>query len=425
MRENLVIFILLALLIATSGSVASSPGVQFTTSFESTTIGVTNSVDKISLDIEDADMTTRYIDDEEPVSLDVSVTNVNESKTINRQYDYEVPENGKISVNRNIKLNEFDSTDFPLDRRTELDIEFAVNHPSFEEQVRKNTVSIVEGVDNTSCDTIKQTDSDATSGVYTIDPDGDGGVSGFEVYCEMNEDGGGWIKLETGGYMTQQDGDQWGCGSRNNFFIVNEGSDWSEANNNYYGYDGRNPWPFGEVNQFSSENDFCSGDNIDQFGFKINDLGVDTKYTRRPTDWTKMDVDYYTVGGGVGKLSEAQENAIRDQITQISEETEMMAITADDDSCTYNGEVQVALDDGTTELLTTWTTSTEDTEWGKFHTGSTDTTTGDSVGGDNHLRELSAEKVLPPMVGFYNGADCSGPSVHIDWGYEKGYILVK
>lgn len=34
-----------------------------------------------------------------------------------------------------------------------------------------------------------------TSGVYTIDPDGDGGLAAFTVYCEMNVAGGGWTLL--------------------------------------------------------------------------------------------------------------------------------------------------------------------------------------------------------------------------------------
>ena len=32
-------------------------------------------------------------------------------------------------------------------------------------------------------------DGDTGTGIYTIDPEGDG--SGFDVYCEMTSDGGG------------------------------------------------------------------------------------------------------------------------------------------------------------------------------------------------------------------------------------------
>jgi len=43
-----------------------------------------------------------------------------------------------------------------------------------------------------SCNAIKQGDPDAASGVYTIDPDGDGPVVAFKAYCEMMAEGGGW-----------------------------------------------------------------------------------------------------------------------------------------------------------------------------------------------------------------------------------------
>ena len=43
-----------------------------------------------------------------------------------------------------------------------------------------------------SCVDILNADPLATNGVYTIDPDGVGGIDPFEAYCDMNFDGGGW-----------------------------------------------------------------------------------------------------------------------------------------------------------------------------------------------------------------------------------------
>ncbi|MFO0756540.1 MAG: fibrinogen-like YCDxxxxGGGW domain-containing protein [Byssovorax sp.] len=43
-----------------------------------------------------------------------------------------------------------------------------------------------------SCLAIKQTNPAATTGTYTIDPDGAGAVAPFQAYCEMAVDGGGW-----------------------------------------------------------------------------------------------------------------------------------------------------------------------------------------------------------------------------------------
>ena len=44
-----------------------------------------------------------------------------------------------------------------------------------------------------SCLTIKEADYAAPSGVYTVDLDGEGTGEPFNVYCEMNAQGGGWM----------------------------------------------------------------------------------------------------------------------------------------------------------------------------------------------------------------------------------------
>ncbi|MCA9661315.1 MAG: hypothetical protein KC486_23450 [Myxococcales bacterium] len=43
-----------------------------------------------------------------------------------------------------------------------------------------------------TCAEILDLDAEAASGVYVIDPDGDGGVDPFPVSCDMDTDGGGW-----------------------------------------------------------------------------------------------------------------------------------------------------------------------------------------------------------------------------------------
>ena len=48
------------------------------------------------------------------------------------------------------------------------------------------------GVD---CQDILTSGMGTQSGVYSIDPDGSGGADPFEVYCDMNTDGGGWMRI--------------------------------------------------------------------------------------------------------------------------------------------------------------------------------------------------------------------------------------
>jgi hypothetical protein len=43
-----------------------------------------------------------------------------------------------------------------------------------------------------SCKEIKDANPEAVDGIYTIDPDGGGGMDSFDCYCDMTTDGGGW-----------------------------------------------------------------------------------------------------------------------------------------------------------------------------------------------------------------------------------------
>lgn len=47
----------------------------------------------------------------------------------------------------------------------------------------------------TNCNSILLAGKSTGDGTYTIDPDGAGGISPFDVYCDMTTDGGGWTKI--------------------------------------------------------------------------------------------------------------------------------------------------------------------------------------------------------------------------------------
>ena len=50
--------------------------------------------------------------------------------------------------------------------------------------------SVVKVITPKSCSSLKSGRSGSSSGNYTIDPDGKGGVEPFSVYCDMSDKGG-------------------------------------------------------------------------------------------------------------------------------------------------------------------------------------------------------------------------------------------
>ncbi len=71
-----------------------------------------------------------------------------------------------------------------------------VEDPARVGSVRIDSVKSLSGfvleITYKSCKEILENNPNATDGIYTIDPDGDGGSDPFDCNCDMTTDGGGW-----------------------------------------------------------------------------------------------------------------------------------------------------------------------------------------------------------------------------------------
>ena len=95
------------------------------------------------------------------------------------------------------KISQAKKGDFAVLRSSKGFIRYIFDGSSFvvlnDQSDTKNVPMIINNkVENKSCKTILETGGSYGNGVYTIDPDGEGGIAPFRVYCDMSSDGGGW-----------------------------------------------------------------------------------------------------------------------------------------------------------------------------------------------------------------------------------------
>lgn len=254
------------------------------------------------------------------------------------------------------------------------------------------------------------TEVSSGSGTYTIDPDGAGGVKPFDVYCEMSENGGGWIKLSVGDV---EDSSCNAASEADNAVYVDKRSsnsgEWSTTFDNYLDRDPDN---------------FC----LDQGNIDDQTSGLNNN------QFYRKDIDYVRGTDQSAQYTEAQENALREQMTALSHTTEIWAHSYDDDhdkggSCDdNNGEIRLyAGDGGQWWQPTYWQVDSGTQGWTVGYPRSRhrlpDGRDNGQIGQHNNLPDTQYK--MPAEVSGYNGCSGSGGSTSIAFGYEKSYLLIK
>lgn len=130
---------------------------------------------------------------DQPVSVKFTVTTDSTTTTYTETQEYNAETEKSITNNQLvIEAENLNSNAFPVSGESTVGtVSVEVNHPDVDTQISTKQFTISRNVDNTNCRTILQSNSDATSGSYTINPNGDP----RQVYCDMTTDGGGWTRI--------------------------------------------------------------------------------------------------------------------------------------------------------------------------------------------------------------------------------------
>ena len=236
----------------------------------------------------------------------------------------------------------------------------------------------------------------AITGPYFIDPDGAGDIEPLPVTCDMDADGGGWMRLKL---------------NHSNQLLVAE-------------YMASNPWKK------------CADDAAKFFDW-ISESQVTADYSPNITYVKEIPVTFLNPGTDV-EYSPEQMAVLRGLVTQLSQTTRMVAVTADDDGYSYqdnqNGghEVYVMGTPGQWDVLSPGTNQEcgNSSDWphggsqSAFYLWSTDAaqsqvsgTTGIS---SDDLGALPQANILPLQVRLvvYTGGG-------VAFGWEKQEFLTK
>lgn len=384
------------LLIAFTMTVAMTVGPFFTDTLKSTQQGTTEKANKVSttanLRLQIRSVNYNYSSEE----LAVTVQNAGE--------EYE----SNISVaafGDNTYQKEFDQD---LARREikvfNLDTD---NHPSIEDvEISLTDYPVTaseefEGYQHT-CQEIKDENPGASSKVYTIDPDGVGGASQFSVYCEMNENGGGWMLLRP------FEKDPRNTNTPNMFAIEHACNNGIEDGSGSVGtVTGGYGDPFTHYDSVGSDSEFNTEEPLDwndPCGDSDNEGNLTVKIGYRAANNT---------------LDEDQINAIRNRISNLSNTTQQSITTTDVDDLEPEHDIWLNSTDGSVKKITPEASSndadyrwTDDNVWLECDNGC------NNIHGTDSLEN---KFILPDKVTGYNRNRGGG----VAWWYHKPHALVK
>lgn len=253
-----------------------------------------------------------------------------------------------------------------------------------------------------TCQDVLDETPGASSRVYTVDPDGIGGAEPFPVYCEMSENGGGWMLLRP--YEKNPR-------NRNtpNMFAM------EHACNN-------------GIEDGSGSVGAVTGGYGDPFTH-YDSVGSDSEFnTEEPLDWNDPCGDSDNAGNltqeigykaANSTLSSDQLSAVRNRVSDLSNTTQQAITTTDVDEYEPEHDIWAISADGSIKKLTPEASAndadyrwTDDNVWLECDSGC------NSIHGTDSLEN---KFLLPAKVKGYNRNRGGG----VAWWYRKPYALVK